>query len=722
MSRRLPRSPSPSPGRGRYDDRNDRRGPYDDRYDGRRRADDRFDDRRRRDDRYNDRGWDDGHHGDRRGRHSPRRSPERGDGRYSPRRSPGRRDRGDEPRDRVDDRRGGDRPSDRRRERSPELDEFGRVIPPPRGPTPPPAERRRESSASRERRRRERRERKREKREERRQGGANPDEDDRGAADYRESLYPPGSDTSLYAYDATTFWHVTPDQVWYFRPDLTLWYDCRNECYYTYDSSLAEYVSVPKDRATEALALGQNVAPRGGGGVAGDAAAAMGPASAALAAAAAGACAGELALVHGPAGDGEVAGDAAVMGPVAADEAAAAAAAAGVGEGELAMIHGPAAAPAGLAGAAEGVEVEEGEGGEGEAATVDAPVDWEELVARSLIAHTESWQGKKETQEDRFLQGTRLGRLGTAFGVFDGHGGVHAAEYVAKHLPNNIARCHQQRSSASTGASGAGRREVSAETRRLTSAMEEAFPLTDRELMNLSRRKQLKDGTTALIVLVHGTQLEALELLCAHVGDCRAVLCRGGQAVRLTQDHRPDRKDEQLRIRQAGGGVFQVAGIWRCTSAAGAARAVDARAGFLEGESHTYLSCSRTLGDPELKANPERPILSNQPDTSVVPLLAEDLFFVLACDGVWDVLSDQQVIDLVLEHWGDASAAASRVVRTALSSGSGDNLTAQVVFFSWRHELGVATASRRAREREEEAQRKPPPKPVVEEEDIDMFG
>jgi serine/threonine protein phosphatase PrpC len=106
-----------------------------------------------------------------------------------------------------------------------------------------------------------------------------------------------------------------------------------------------------------------------------------------------------------------------------------------------------------------------------------------------------------------------------------------------------------------------------------------------------------------LLVLVHGAQLEALELLCAHVGDCRAVLCRGGQAVRLTQDHRPDRKDEQLRIRQAGGGVFQVAGIWRCTSAAGAARAVDARAGFLEGESHTYLSCSRTLGDPELKAN-----------------------------------------------------------------------------------------------------------------------
>lgn len=137
-------------------------------------------------------------------------------------------------------------------------------------------------------------------------------------------------------------------------------------------------------------------------------------------------------------------------------------------------------------------------------------------------------------------------------------------------------------------------------------------------------------------VLLIGEDLDALSLYCAHVGDCRAVLCRAGSAIRLTQDHRPDRKDEQQRIRAAGGGVFQVAGIWRCTSAAGAARAMDSRAGFIDGESHTYLSCSRTIGDPELKANPERPILSNNPDTSATPLQADDLFFVLACDGVWD--------------------------------------------------------------------------------------
>merc|ERR1740117_418916 len=110
----------------------------------------------------------------------------------------------------------------------------------------------------------------------------------------------------------------------------------------------------------------------------------------------------------------------------------------------------------------------------------------------------------------------------------------------------------------------------------------------------------------------------------------------------LTQDHRPDRRDEQKRIRDAGGGCFQVAGIWRCTSAAGAARAINSNAGFKDGESHTYLSCSRALGDPELKLNPDRPILSNIPECNMNKVEPEDLFLILACDGVWDVISDQQ--------------------------------------------------------------------------------
>jgi len=340
------------------------------------------------------------------------------------------------------------------------------------------------------------------------------------------------------------------------------------------------------------------------------------------------------------------------------------------------------------------------------------------VVFEQLRFHTESWQGKKDTQEDRYIEGVRMGKLGTMYGVFDGHGGVQAAEYAAKHLPTNVNRCYQQR--------GGGKREANAAgaNRPLVSAMEEAFPLTDRELLQYARRKAFNDGTTALCLLVNGSSADNLVAYTSHVGDCRAVLCRGGSAIRLTQDHRPDRKDEQQRIKAAGGGVFQVSGIWRCTTAAGAARATDPRAGFKDGESHLYLSCSRSLGDPDMKLNADRPILSNNPEVAVHKLQAEDLFIVVACDGVWDVLTDQDCVDLVLNHWGDPAAASAAVVRKALSSGSGDNLTAQVVMFAWKAEAGAAVAIQREEQKRQELAeaKKPAVKPKVVEEEIDMFS
>mmetsp|Transcript_37472 Transcript_37472/g.94016 ORF Transcript_37472/g.94016 Transcript_37472/m.94016 type:complete len:90 (-) Transcript_37472:29-298(-) len=52
----------------------------------------------------------------------------------------------------------------------------------------------------------------------------------------------------------------------------------------------------------------------------------------------------------------------------------------------------------------------------------------------------------------------------------------------------------------------------------------------------------------------------------------------------------------------------------------------------------------------------------------------------MACDGVWDVLSDQAVIDMVSEHDGNPKEAASAVVMKAYQKGSEDNLTAVTIF------------------------------------------
>ncbi len=143
--------------------------------------------------------------------------------------------------------------------------------------------------------------------------------------------------------------------------------------------------------------------------------------------------------------------------------------------------------------------------------------------------------------------------------------------------------------------------------------------------------------------------------------------------MRLSDDHKPDRRDERKRITDAGGLVVEIAGIWRVGSVAlpslGPAR-------------RTLLSVSRAFGDVSLKT--PSPLVVCMPEVTAQPLDAEDLLIILACDGVWDVLSDQEAVAIALEEFGDPRRAAAALVRTAHQRGSEDNLTATVVVLPWR--------------------------------------
>merc|ERR1739841_68548 len=74
---------------------------------------------------------------------------------------------------------------------------------------------------------------------------------------------------------------------------------------------------------------------------------------------------------------------------------------------------------------------------------------------------------------------------------------------------------------------------------------------------------------------------------------------------------------------------------------------------------------------------------SAEPDIQIIPLTDKDLFCVLATDGIFDVLSNQEVVDMALKHWEDPEEAAKNVVRTAYKRGSEDNLTVLVIQFGW---------------------------------------
>lgn len=130
-------------------------------------------------------------------------------------------------------------------------------------------------------------------------------------------------------------------------------------------------------------------------------------------------------------------------------------------------------------------------------------------------------------------------------------------------------------------------------------------------------------GCTACVVLVTKT-----EIYCANAGDSRAVLSKKLRAKDLSVDHKPDTPSERRRIERANGFVE-------------------------ESRVNGMLALSRSLGDFEYKNNPilkpQDQIISAYPDVTVEKLTNDTDFIVVACDGIWDCLPSQEVVNFVGE-------------------------------------------------------------------------
>lgn len=139
-------------------------------------------------------------------------------------------------------------------------------------------------------------------------------------------------------------------------------------------------------------------------------------------------------------------------------------------------------------------------------------------------------------------------------------------------------------------------------------------------------------------------------LYTANVGDARAVLSRGGKAVRLTYDHKGSDAQEAKRITDAGGFVMnhRVNGV---------------------------LAVTRSLGDASMKE-----FVVGAPYTTETVLDDDDEFLIVACDGLWDVCEDQDAVDLI-RTLQDPQEASKRLLDHALSNYSTDNLSIMVIRF-----------------------------------------
>jgi len=137
-------------------------------------------------------------------------------------------------------------------------------------------------------------------------------------------------------------------------------------------------------------------------------------------------------------------------------------------------------------------------------------------------------------------------------------------------------------------------------------------------------------GSTAVVALIRGNKL-----FVANAGDSRCIMSRRGKAIDLSVDHKPELDHERQRIQNAGGFVF---------------------AGRVNGS----LNLTRAIGDMEFKYQPDLPpdkqIVTCCPDIRQVDLAPEDEFLVLACDGIWDVMTSQEVVDFVSQRLPSAKS------------------------------------------------------------------
>uniref|UniRef100_A0ACD5T6R7 Uncharacterized protein n=2 Tax=Avena sativa TaxID=4498 RepID=A0ACD5T6R7_AVESA len=242
-----------------------------------------------------------------------------------------------------------------------------------------------------------------------------------------------------------------------------------------------------------------------------------------------------------------------------------------------------------------------------------------------------SFRGKRASMEDFFdIKSSKIDdKQINLFGIFDGHGGSRAAEYLKEHLFENLVK-HP---------------EFMSDTKL---AISETYKKTDSEFLESEINTHRDDGSTASTAVLVGNHLYV-----ANVGDSRAVISKSGKAIALSDDHKPNRSDERKRIESAGG-IVMWAGTWRVGG---------------------VLAMSRAFGNRLLKQ-----FVVAEPEIQEQEIDDELEFLILASDGLWDVVPNEDAVSLVkMEE--EPEAAARKLTETAFARGSGDNITCVVVKF-----------------------------------------
>ncbi|KAJ8764925.1 hypothetical protein K2173_010390 [Erythroxylum novogranatense] len=289
--------------------------------------------------------------------------------------------------------------------------------------------------------------------------------------------------------------------------------------------------------------------------------------------------------------------------------------------------------------------------------------DWNRTSACHGII---SVMGRQRTMEDAVTVAPGLIKIGDHeiydfYAVYDGHGDARVVNACRERMHQLLVE-ELEKSEPSSSNGGQG-------LRYWEKVMGSCFGKMDEEVNGDGCEGEVElgkagwtvrtVGSAAMVVLVRKR-----EVVVAHCGNCRAVLCRDGMAVPLSRDHKPDRPDEWQRIEAAGGQIID----W-------------------EGSDVLGIPISRSIGDLSLK-----PLVISDPEVTVTELTEMDESLVIATDGLWDVVSNETTCEIVKRYFNGqtnrtyggvpgncATDAAVLLAELAMARGSNDNISVIVV-------------------------------------------
>lgn len=268
-----------------------------------------------------------------------------------------------------------------------------------------------------------------------------------------------------------------------------------------------------------------------------------------------------------------------------------------------------------------------------------------------MSVHYISIKGKRPQNEDK--HNTIINMDGSAYpnkakinyyAVYDGHGG----KFVSKFLHDNLPQCFIDN-------------RVKYPLKK--DFVKEVYNYWQNTLKTNYLKNSINTGSTCLVAIHYKTPDGSNYINVLNTGDSRCIISSNNIGIPITKDHKPNWPEETKRIEALGGRIVFDGFDYRISD----------------------LSVSRAFGDVSAE-----PYLTCMPDIYKRKLTSDDQFMVLACDGLWDVLGTQDVVNYVIKRSFDQKTGqrinkhinvAKELAKLALDNGSTDNVTAIVVFF-----------------------------------------